>query len=133
MVPRGIRNNNPLNIRISGNRWRGKITPSADAAFEQFTNMTLGIRAAMVCVRTYMKKYHLTTPQQIIARWAPEPDQNDVKAYIANACRKANLLPTVPIKFSEKNKVCRLLWGMAFVECGQTISFQLFENAYEAV
>nr|WP_259344128.1 hypothetical protein [Vibrio harveyi] len=29
---RGIRNNNPLNIRISGNAWTGKVTPSKDKA-----------------------------------------------------------------------------------------------------
>ena len=130
--PRGIRNNNPLNIRISTNCWRGKITPSTDPAFEQFQNMTLGIRAAMVCIRTYIKKYRLTTPQAIISRWAPE-SENNVKAYVKSACEKACLSPAEPIRFAEKNKVCRLLWGMAYVECGQTLSFQLFENAYALV
>ena len=104
-TPRGIRNNNPLNIRISTNRWKGKLSPSKDPAFEQFQNMTMGIRAAMVCIRTYIKRYRLTTPQAIIARWAPEPDHNDVAAYVRNACQKANLSPAEPLSFAEKNKI----------------------------
>ena len=34
---RGYRNNNPLNIRISSNNWKGEIKPSADGSFCQFT------------------------------------------------------------------------------------------------
>ena len=32
-VPRGIRNNNPLNIR-KGNNWQGERHPQTDPAFE---------------------------------------------------------------------------------------------------
>ena len=35
-LPRGYRNNNPLNIRYSrNNTWIGKVTPNTDGAFEQ--------------------------------------------------------------------------------------------------
>ena len=37
-TPRGIRNNNPLNIRV-GNNWQGERKPNTDGAFEQFTTM----------------------------------------------------------------------------------------------
>ncbi|EGR3201648.1 structural protein, partial [Vibrio parahaemolyticus] len=33
---RGVRIHNPLNIRIAGNAWKGKVTPSRDKAFETF-------------------------------------------------------------------------------------------------
>jgi hypothetical protein len=39
MLPRGIRNNNPLNIRLNpDNRWQGRVSPklNSDGAFEQF-------------------------------------------------------------------------------------------------
>ena len=29
--PRGIRNNNPLNIRLSKDKWQGQINPSGNA------------------------------------------------------------------------------------------------------
>lgn len=132
-LPRGIRNNNPLNIRISNNRWRGKIVPSKDPSFEQFENITMGIRAAMVCIRTYMTKYNLRSPRAIIERWAPEKDNNDVQAYINTVTEKARLDPEYVFNFSEKNKVCRLLWAMAYVECGRVLHFGDFENAYELV
>ena len=41
--PRGFRNNNWLNIRISNNNWQGKRTDNTDGAFEQFETPELGI------------------------------------------------------------------------------------------
>lgn len=130
MEPRGIRNNNPLNIRISNNKWIGKIQNGTDKEFEQFKNMTYGVRAAFVIVRTYMNKYHLRTPAKIIRRWAPEEDGNVTSSYIEVVCKKAGLRPNEILSFDMRNKVCRLVWAMAFYECGQTISFGLVENAY---
>mgnify|MGYP007032335315 CR=1 FL=1 len=37
-LPRGIRNNNPLNIRI-GNVWLGEVQSPDDPEFEQFVSM----------------------------------------------------------------------------------------------
>lgn len=129
-IPRGIRNNNPLNIRISTNKWCGKLTTSSDPQFEQFRNITFGIRAAFVCIRTYINRYKLVTPSAIISRWAPR-SENDTQAYIKTACKQAVLNPSEIISFKDKNRICRLLWGMAYVETGRVLSFGLFENAYE--
>lgn len=128
-LSRGIRNNNPLNIRLSSQPWRGKITPSADAEFEQFVNIELGIRAAFLIVRTYMRKYRLVTPAQIIGRWAPA-SENNTKKYIAYVSSLSLLPENQRLEISQKNAICRLLWAMAAYECGQRLSFGLFENAY---
>ena len=51
ILPRGIRNNNPLNIRlIPDNRWQGRLSPrlNSDGAFEQFQDPIMGLRAAAV-------------------------------------------------------------------------------------
>ena len=40
-IPRGIRNNNPLNIRI-GNQWLGERPCPNDPSFEQFVSMECG-------------------------------------------------------------------------------------------
>ena len=40
-IPRGIRNNNPLNIRV-GNNWKGEVSQPTDHTFEQFTEMKWG-------------------------------------------------------------------------------------------
>lgn len=128
-VPRGIRNNNPLNIRISASPWRGKITPSSDPSFEQFISVEMGLRAAFIIVRTYIKKYRLCTPAQIVTRWAPASENNTLK-YI-DYVSKISLLPSNQrLEISQKNALCRLLWAMAAYECGRRLSFGLFERAY---
>ncbi len=55
-LPRGIRNNNPLNIRRSKDKWQGLRALQTDTAFCQFETMAYGWRAAFVLLtRTY---YH---------------------------------------------------------------------------
>ncbi len=45
-IPRGIRNNNPLNIEHSQSKWQGMAVEQTDKRFVQFKSMTWGIRAA---------------------------------------------------------------------------------------
>ena len=46
-TPRGIRNNNPLNIRINGTKWEGLCPVQTDKSFFQFRTMAHGYRAAI--------------------------------------------------------------------------------------
>lgn len=132
-LPRGLRNNNPLNIRISGTPWQGKVSPNTDGAFEQFTSLEFGVRAALVNIRTYIKRDRINTVQAIISRWAPGSDGNNVKAYIEVVCNRSGLTATERLQYNDKNKLCRLVWAMAFVECGQVISFGRVENAWALI
>ena len=82
--PRGLRNNNPLNIRRTQTVWEHQLTGAAatDAEFCQFDHVKYGWRAALIMLtRTYYKKYHLYTIEQIIRRWAP-PSENYTTKYI---------------------------------------------------
>ena len=79
---RGLRNNNPGNIR-HGNNWKGEVVGD-DRAFESFEYVELGIRAIFVTLNTYRVKYKLTTVKQIIERWAP-PSENNTNNYIVGA------------------------------------------------
>ena len=45
MLPRGIRNNNPLNIRRSKDQWQGLRAQQTDASFCQFETLEYGWRA----------------------------------------------------------------------------------------
>lgn len=81
MSTRGIRNNNPANIR-RGCNWRGLVDKPTDKEFCQFTTMTWGVRALLVTLRTYVVKYKRHTIPQIIKRWAPPQDGNDTRRYI---------------------------------------------------
>jgi hypothetical protein len=87
-LPRGIRNNNPGNIREpAGDRtqWVGERATDDDPAFEEFVSPVDGIRALAIVLRNYQRKHGLSTVEQIIGRWAP-PSENDTAAYIAKAC-----------------------------------------------
>lgn len=128
-IPRGIRNNNPLNIR-KGNDWLGERHPQNDRAFEEFTTLEYGLRAGFIIIRNYIKRRPpVNTPRLIISRWAP-PSENATQRYVDTACQRAKLNPDEKLTWNDKNKICRLVWAMCFVECGQIISFGRVENAY---
>lgn len=81
MSTRGIRNNNPANIR-RGCNWKGLAKVQTDREFCQFDTMTWGVRALLVTLRTYVVKHHLHTVREIITRWAPPSDGNNTEKYI---------------------------------------------------
>ena len=116
-LPRGYRNNNPLNIRISANAWAGKLRPNTDGTFEQFRTMAHGYRAAFVLLRTYIDQYRLTTPRSIIARWAP-PAENDTAAYLAAVCSRSGLAADSPLDPYSWEEMSALVHAMAIVENG---------------
>ena len=93
-LSRGLRNNNPLNIRHSASRWQGARAEQTDKAFVQFTSMTMGYRAAWRILETYFNHFETEqqpfTPRNIILRWAP-PNENNSEAYIRSVCRLTNL------------------------------------------
>lgn len=128
--PLGLRNNNPLNIRVSSSEWIGKIKQTEKQPFEKFSNIILGIRAAFIIVDNYIKLYNCDTPSKIIERWAPA-SENATTNYIKTVVQMTLLKAEEKLTAKMKNKLCRLLWGMAFVEVGIKLSFALFETAYE--
>lgn len=89
---RGLRNNNPLNIRRGGNKWLGEVDSLKgvhDADFCQFQSMEYGYRAAIRIFLTYQSKYGCKTIRKIINRWAP-PTENNTKAYISRVVEDVN-------------------------------------------
>ena len=97
MIPRGIRNCNPLNIRRSKDQWKGLAEVQTDRAFCQFKTLEYGWRAAFVLLtRTYYHEYRLYTIRAIVSRWAPACE-NNTAAYIANVSRLTQIPPDEPI------------------------------------
>ena len=93
MLPRGIRNNNPLNIRRGKDQWQGLRAQQTDASFCQFESLDYGWRAAFyLLTRTYYHKYRLYTIRMIISKWAP-PQENLTATYIENVCRLTGIPP----------------------------------------
>ena len=139
MEPRGIRNNNPLNIRRSKDKWQGQINPSGngnvngngnnsspkgDAEFVQFYTMEYGWRAAFVILcRTYYGKYGLKTIRDIVSRWAPAKE-NNTEAYIRHVSDYTGIGPDRDLGDPQTHPTNWLLTGyaMAVVENGKALS-----------
>ena len=76
-TPRGLRNCNPLNIRLSGDKWKGMKAQQQDGDFCQFESMEWGWRAAFrLLTRTYYHKYRWYNIRDIIHKWAPVAENN---------------------------------------------------------
>lgn len=132
-LPRGLRNNNPLNIRISSIQWQGKIAENTDGAFEQFIALEYGLRAGLVNIRTYIKRDRLDTISVIIPKWAPALDGNDVRAYVRLVSEKSGVQATKRLSYNDRYELCRVVWAMAWVECGKEISFEAVEKAWALI
>ena len=72
---RGIRNNNPGNIRRSKDKWQGAAKEQPDKNFVTFTSPVWGIRAIARILIRYQDNYGCDTVAKHIARWAP-PSEN---------------------------------------------------------
>lgn len=121
-LPIGLRLNNPLNIRPSKEKWQGQVgvyRRNKGDEFCVFESMEYGYRAAFRLIHTYITKYKLCTPRDIINRWAPPSDGNDTSAYIKRVCKDSEVdadaylfpqeFPLISIDFVK---------AMAEVECG---------------
>lgn len=86
-LPRGIRNNNPLNLRLTKINWVGKVPNSqnSDKAFEQFVDVKYGFRAAAKDLVSDFKKGK-TSIQLLINEFAP-PHENNTNSYAANVAK----------------------------------------------
>lgn len=134
--PRGIRNNNPLNIR-KGSNWQGEKYPQDDKSFEQFESMQYGVRAGFIILRRYISGYNgltqrFNTIEKIISRWAPA-SENDTRAYIAQVERLTGIPSRQQISFSQRSFMVAIVDAMIRVECGQPIEKSIIESAYDMV
>lgn len=136
MEPRGIRNNNPLNIR-RGNNWKGERQNQTDKSFEEFVSMEYGIRAGFVLLRNYITGYSgktapFDTVRKIVMRWAP-PSENATQRYIDFVAKDMNVSPDTKLSFKDKKTMVSLVYAMIFVECGQRVDRCTICSAYDLV
>ena len=95
-MTRSERNNNPGNIRLTSDRWRGQVLPPPDRGFVTFTEPEWGYRALFVILEGYMIRHGLRTIRGIIGRYAP-PSENATAAYIRSVCRATGWGPDDPL------------------------------------
>ena len=132
MTPRGIRNNNPLNIRHSSSKWKGMKRTQTDKAFVQFTDITYGYRAAFVLLRTYRTRYGCDTIRKIIERWAPR-NENNTDTYIAHVASWSGIPADKQIAGNDANAYIMIVAAMSRVENGQEARMEDVIQGYRMV
>ena len=115
MIPRGLRNNNPLNIRHSSDKFQGEVI-GKDTAFKTFISMAYGYRAAFITLATYLSK-GCNTIEKIITRWAP-PAENNTAGYIANVERWSGVLRNKELTTADGADYIMIISAMSFIENG---------------
>jgi hypothetical protein len=119
LLPRGIRNNNPGNIRLSRTVWQGQRSPQqADRDFVEFTAPVYGLRALMKLLLTYCLKYNLDTAESIINRFAP-PHENATDNYIRCVAKMMGVKRTEKINLASKPALIALARAIVLHENGR--------------
>lgn len=130
METRGIRNKNVGNLR-HGSKWKGLSSVQSDPAFCQFDSFEYGIRALIILLRTYYKKYHLITIRQIISRYAPE-NENNTNVYISHVSLGVGVTPDTPLSLSftaDDVILYTLVHSIAFIESNYIIDVPMFKRS----
>ena len=99
-MTRGLRNNNPGNIRKSADKWQGLSAEQPDPEFFSFQTPEYGIRAMAKILKNYQVRHGINTIRGIINRWAP-PVENDTGAYIEHVARVVGVNPDQPINVND--------------------------------
>lgn len=95
---RGIRNNNPGNIRKTSTPWQGLAPVQDDPEFFKFIAPEWGIRAMARILYTYRGR-GLDTIREIVTTWAP-PHENNTAAYIENVAAWTGIPADRPVNYA---------------------------------
>ena len=99
-MSRGLRNNNPGNIKDFGIPWRGMQaledrTPEqmSEDTFVVFRAAWWGIRALAILLLNYQRKHGLNTVTDVLGRYAPPSDNNPTSEYALFVAEAMDVLP----------------------------------------
>ena len=116
-MSRGLRNNNPGNIRRSKVRYRGEVTPSRDPEFKEFSSMAYGYRAMFVLLDTYRSRYGLDTIRKMLNRYAP-PTENFTNGYVRFVADYSGVMPDEVIDTRAQRDMVPIVAAMSKIENG---------------
>lgn len=112
-LPRGIRNNNPGNIKLTNIEWRGKVPRhlNTDLVFEQFYSWHYGVRAMAKQVSNDIAR-GFNTISKLINKYAPE-SENVTSNYVRYVSEKTGIPSNAEIAQAD---VYRLIDAMSRYE-----------------
>lgn len=116
-MSRGLRNNNPGNIRRSRVRYQGEVRPSRDPDFKEFETMAYGYRAMFVLLDTYSSRYGLHTIRSMLNRYAP-PEENLTESYIRYVADYSGIMPDEMVDTRSALDMIPIVAAMSRIENG---------------
>lgn len=127
--PRGLRNCNPLNIKI-GNDWKGEREQNTDGVFEQFEELKYGYRAAFIILKKYINKYKRNTIRKIIMSWSPDGEFATLH-YMNYVSRLSGFSIDNVVDFGNKPMMVAIVKAMAMFENGVNVEQTPIMEGYE--
>ena len=124
MATRGIRNNNPGNIRVSKDQWEGMT--GDDGAFVTFDSPESGVRALGKNLLSYGRQGY-DSIEKIINRWAP-PNENDTQAYINSVVAATGIPATQSLDLSDPDTLSSLSQAISFHETGSRYDPEVYQQ-----
>lgn len=124
MATRGIRNNNPGNIRVSKDQWEGMT--GDDGAFVTFDSPESGVRALGKNLLSYGRQGY-DSIEKIINRWAP-PNENDTQAYIDSVVAATGIPATQSLDLSNPDTLSSLTQAISFHETGSRYNPEVYQQ-----
>ena len=117
-LPRGIRNNNPGNLRITQDQWKGLAPDQTDPDFFRFSAPRWGIRAMARVLQVYQDVKQLRTVREIIHEWSPT-HENPTDSYITAVQIWSGLDADEPIDVTDYATALALVRAMVRFENGK--------------
>ena len=117
---------NPFNIRFNpANDWLGQCK-STYKGFCKFLNLQYGLRAGIILVRNYMRRYTSVSP--IIYRYAPPSDGNNYVSYVKFVAERLSRAGFQPYDLSlSPDSLFALSSAIVKIECGYDLERHEFD------
>jgi len=115
-LPRGIRNNNPGNLNYAGQAGASR-EDGPNGRFAVFRTMQDGIAALYRQMQLYMAR-GTDTLSEIVMKYAPSSDGNNVNAYISDLARKLGISADQKLDGSNIQQMITLIDGIISHENG---------------
>lgn len=130
MMSRGLKNNNPGNIRLSSTKYSGETEPSADKEFKQFETAAWGYRALFVLLHTYDVRHGLRCIEDMIRRYAP-PSENDTERYVSFVSYRSGIPRRQIIDTSSETDMKPIATAISRMENGVEAETEQIDEGWE--
>ena len=130
MTPRGIRNCNPGNIRLTRDKWQGLRSVQTDKEFFQFTEMKWGYRALIRTLQNYRRIHGCYTITDFITRWAPGSENNTL-AYIKSVCSQLGVPSVYVPDVDDRDTMCALAAAISKHENGVDANMKEVQDGWD--